>query len=159
MTKVNIDLPLSKLRDVPEGIRKMLKSRRITTCAQLLRQAGGHEERQALLRATGLVEAELLTVLHRADLARVDGLGAVFGMMIEDLGVDKLDLLAVQEPETLHRRVRDHNLEYRIARRSPTLDEVTRWVAQAQQLPRIIETVAPETSPQEAGMSGRRVAA
>lgn len=154
MTKVTIDLPLSKLRDVPGAIRKTLKSRRITTCAQLLRQAGGREDRQALLRVTGIVEDDLLEILHRADLARVDGLGAVFGMMIEELGVNTLDRLAVQEPETLHRQVRDHNLEYRIARRSPTPEEVTRWVAQAQQLPRLIETVPQETVP-----AGERFAA
>ena len=159
MTKVNIDLPLSKLRDVPGPIRKTLKSRRITTCAQLLRQAGGHDDRQALLRVTGIAEKDLLTILNRADLARVDGLGAVFGMMIEDLGVDTLDRLAVQDPETLHRQVRDHNLEYRIARRSPTPEEVTRWVAQAQELSRVIETLPRETMPQETASPDQRVAA
>jgi hypothetical protein len=62
----------------------------------------------------------------------------VFGMMLEDLGARDVQTLAAQDPETLHARLRAYNLEERLARRSPTLDEVRDWVAQAMGLPVLV---------------------
>ena len=73
--------------------------------------------------------------LHRADLARVDGLGAVFGLILEELEISTLAALAAEEPTDLHLRVRDYNRQERISRRSPTLEEVTDWISQARRLP------------------------
>ena len=130
-------LPISKLRGVPFRARALLKVRRITTCAQLLAAASMREDRIRLAAETG-VDLKLLDMLvERADMARVNGIGAVFGMMLEDLGIRDVGTLAAQEPDELHERLRSYNGEERIARRSPTPEEVADWVAQARALPEL----------------------
>ncbi len=131
-------LPISKLRGVPFPARVALKIRRITTCTQLLQAAGRHQEREALA-ASARVPLEVLTdLVRRADMARVNGVGSVFGLMLEELGVPDVGTLAQQDAAELHERLRAYNLEERLARRSPTPEEVQGWVAQARRLPTLV---------------------
>lgn len=127
-------LPLSKLRGLPNAARVALKVRRINSCAQLLAVAATPEARQRLCAETGLSEALVLGLVCRADMARVRGVGAVFGMMLEDLGIADVGKLAAAEAAALHEKLRRYNDEERIARRSPTLEEVTEWILQARDL-------------------------
>src|SRR5690349_579591 len=89
-------LPIAKLRGVAVPLRAALKRRRITTCEQLLRAAGRAADRDRLAREAGIDPAALLALVRRADLARVGGLGVVFGLMLEELGVPDLAALAAQ---------------------------------------------------------------
>jgi predicted flap endonuclease-1-like 5' DNA nuclease len=131
-------LPISKLRGLASLMRAVLKGRRITTCQQLLRAAARAEDRARLTRETNLDPAALLALVQRADMARVNGIGTVFGRMLEDLGINDVALLAAQRPADLHVRLRRYNQEERIARRSPTPEEVAEWVEQARQLTPLI---------------------
>ena len=131
-------LPLSKLRGLPNAARVALKVRRINSCAQLLAVAATPEARQRLCAETGLSEALVLSLVCRADMARVRGVGAVFGMMLEDLDVADVGRLAAAEAAELHEKLRIYNDEERIARRSPTFDEVTEWILQARGLPPLV---------------------
>ena len=131
-------LPISKLRGVPQRTRVLLKARRITSCGQLLEAAGTAEKRDQLSRSTG-IDPDLITMLvQRADMSRVNGVGAVFGMMLEDLGIRDVQSLASQEIEALHQELRSYNQQERLARRSPTPEEVADWVEQARQLTPIV---------------------
>jgi nucleotidyltransferase/DNA polymerase involved in DNA repair len=131
-------LPISKLRGVPFQVRVALKVRRITTCAQLLAVAAHAQDREALARSIR-VDPEILTgLVQRADMARVNGVGAVFGLILEELGIRDVGALAEQEPEALHDRVRQYNRAEWLARRSPTPEEVTSWVEQARSLPKLV---------------------
>jgi chlorosome envelope protein I len=125
----------------PSASSGAFRPRRITTCEQLLRAAGSFAGRRQLLVQGRMDEEDLMTIVHRADLARVDGLGAVFGLILEELGVSTLANLAAQDPIDLHARVREYNRQERISRRSPTPDEVAYWISQARQLPPRVETV------------------
>lgn len=127
-------LPISKLRGLTTTLRAVLKHKGITTCTQLLHAAARAEDRERLARGAAVDETALLTLVRRADMARVNGIGTVFGMMLEELGVADVGSLAAQDPETLHASLREHNQAERIARRSPTPEEVTDWVQQARAL-------------------------
>ncbi len=127
-------LPIGKLRGLPSTVRTTLKSRRITTCEQLLRAAATAARRDQLVRTTGLDPEVVLTLVQRADMARVNGVGAMFGLMLEELGIHDVQTLAGQDPGELHAALRDYNRHERIARRSPTPEEVADWVAQARDL-------------------------
>lgn len=131
-------LPISKLRGVPTSVRVKLKRQRITTCAQLLTAAAVAPRRAALVAATGIDPAILLQLVRRADLARIRGIGTVFGLMLEEVGVLEIEQLAEREAGELHARLRDYNVRERLARRSPTLEEVAEWVATARLLPVMI---------------------
>lgn len=127
-------LPISKLRGVPQRVRVALKTRRITSCGQLLHAAGSAELRARLAAATGIDPELLTTLVQRADMSRVSGIGAIFGLMLEDLGIRDIQTLATQDPVELHARLREYNQRVRLARRSPTPEEVADWVAQARRL-------------------------
>ncbi len=131
-------LPLAKLRQVPPLLKAALKARSITTCDQLLAVAGQFDDRAALARATRIALDPLTELVRRADLARVKGVGTVFGRMLEDLGIGDVAKLAHQKPGRLHERLHRYNAASQLARRSPTADEVTDWIAQARQLPILV---------------------
>ena len=131
-------LPISKLHQVPYRARLALKVKHITTCEQLLAAAGEAEARGQLAKAAQL-EPDLLTLLvRRADMARVHGIGVVFGLMLEELGVVDVASIAASDPAELHQRLRRYNAEERRARRSPTPEEVAAWVAEARSLPVLV---------------------
>jgi predicted flap endonuclease-1-like 5' DNA nuclease len=71
-------------------------------------------------------------------MARVNGIGTVFGLMLEELGIKEVAALAAQDPRELHARLRRYNEQERLARRSPTPEEVADWVEQAKVLPVLI---------------------
>lgn len=135
----NYLLPISKLRGVPGTARMALKRQGINTCARLLEQAGKAAARRALAERTGIDGELLLRLVQRADLARINGIGAVFGVMLEALGVRDTESLARQDPVVLHQRLKELNTAERFARRAPTPEEVADWVGQARALPRLIE--------------------
>jgi len=132
-------LPVSKLRGVPGSVRMALKRQGINTCARLLEQAGKAAARRALAERAGIDGELLLRLVQRADMARINGIGAVFGMMLEELGIRQVDALARQDPTKLHAALKELNARERYARRSPTPEEVADWVAQARALPRLVE--------------------
>lgn len=127
-------LPISKLRGVPQRTRVLLKTRRITSCGQLLEAAGVVEKREQLARITGIDPDLLTSLVQRADMSRINGVGAVFGMMLEDLGIRDVQTLAEQDISGLHQELRGYNQQERLARRSPTPEEVEDWVTQARAL-------------------------
>ncbi len=135
---VQPSLPLSKLRGLSILLRVALKARRITNCEQLLAAAATAPARRRLCAEAGLDDDEVLRLVRRADMARVNGIGAVFGMMLEELGIMDVPALAAADPVLLHGRLRSYNEQERIARRSPTPEEVESWVAQARRLPRLV---------------------
>jgi len=131
-------LPLAKLRQVPPLLKVALKARSITTCDQLLAVAGQFDDRAALAHAARIAPDQLTELVRRADLARVKGVGTVFGRMLEDLGIGEVAKLAHQKPGRLHARLHRYNAASQLARRSPTADEVADWIAQARQLPILV---------------------
>ncbi len=127
-------LPLSKLRGVPNDLRIALRHRRITNCVQLLQIAGGPEGRAALARALRADPELILRLVQRADLSRIKGIGAIFGLMLEELDIRDVQTLARQRPERLHARLKEYNRRERLARRSPTPEEIEDWIRQARSL-------------------------
>lgn len=131
-------LPLTKLRGLSPATRRALKARGITTCPRLLEAAGPADARAVFAREAGLDPDGLLALVRRADMARVDGLGLMFQMMVEELGVADVPALADAGPVELYARLRALNAAERITRRSPTPGEVEGWVLQARGLPPLV---------------------
>ena len=139
LTHDTYNLPISKLYGVPTRLRLALKVQRITTGPQLLAAAGRLPDREALAVRARIDPEQLGELVDRADMARVSGVGVVFGLMLEQLGVRRVADLAGCDPLELHERLRRHNQAERLARRSPTAEEVTDWVTQARDLPRLVD--------------------
>jgi predicted flap endonuclease-1-like 5' DNA nuclease len=134
-----MSLHVSKLRGISIDIRNRLKRQGISYTHQLLREAGGAEQRRQLAARGQIDEAALGRLVRRADLARVKGIGAIFADMLELIGVDEVATLAQQDPAGLHRRLYELNATERLARRAPTPEEVQDWITQARALPALAE--------------------
>ena len=135
-----MSLHVSKLRGISVDVRNRLKRQGISYTHQLLREAGGAEQRRRLAARGQINEEDLGRLVRRADLARIKGIGAIFADMLELIGVDAVATLAQQEPAGLRGRLYQLNAAGRLARRAPTPEEVQDWVAQARALPVVVET-------------------
>ena len=98
--------------------------RGITYTHQLVEAAARAADRRALAARSGIEVATLERLVCRADLARINGIGAIFADMLELLGVDRIARLARQEPDALHAALAGLNARERLARRAPTPEEV-----------------------------------
>jgi predicted flap endonuclease-1-like 5' DNA nuclease len=132
-----MSLHVSKLRGISLDVRIKLKRQGVSYTHQLLREAGSIERCRGLAARSGIDEATLTRLVRRADLARIKGIGAIFADMLEMIGVDQVAVLAGQDSRDLHARLHELNSAERLARRSPTPDEVQQWIAQARALPRL----------------------
>ena len=132
-------LHVSKLRGISLDVRIKLKRQGVSYTHQLLREAGSAERCRRLAARSRIEEATLARLVRRADLARVKGIGAIFADMLEMIGVDQVADLAKQDPARLHARLHEFNAVERLARRSPTPEEVQQWIMQARALPRLAD--------------------
>ncbi len=135
-------LPVARLRGISRLLRRVLKRDRIVSCAQLLQALGTHKARAAFARRFGIALDDLTALVQRADLARIHGVGAVFGEMLEQLEVRDVQTLAGCDADRLTVRLQRLHLERRTARRAPNRDEVRHWIRQARSLPILVTYLA-----------------
>ena len=101
-----------------------------------MREAGSKKGRKALAAASGCTEHQLLEWVNRADLMRVRGVGEEYSDLLEQSGVDTVKELRRRKAPNLHAKMLETNSAKRrpLVRRPPSLGEVERWVAHAQEL-------------------------
>ena len=58
--------------------------------------------------------------------------------LLEAAGVDTVPELAQRNPENLHAAILEENNKHRIVSKMASLNQVKDWVAQAKELPRVI---------------------
>lgn len=118
--------------------------------AEKLAAAGVHSQRQLLAccakaagraelaKTSGLSKKRIMEWVNRADLARVKGIGEEFADLLECSGVDTVPELAKRRPDNLYARLWEVNHEKHLTRRTPSLNQVIAWVAEAKTMPRAI---------------------
>ena len=126
-----MSLHISKLRGITDHVRQRLKRQRITYTHQLIEAAHDRRSCRRLAARCGIDELVLERLVCRADLARINGVGAIFADMLELLGVDGTLRLARQDPAALHAALYRLNAVEQLARRAPTPEEVQSWILQA----------------------------
>ena len=126
-----MSLHISKLRGITDRVRHRLKRQGITYTHQLIEAAHDRTACRRLAALTGVEEAVLERLVCRADLARINGVGAIFADMLELLDVDGAGALARQDPLALHAALCRLNTAEQLARRAPTPEEVRSWILQA----------------------------
>jgi chlorosome envelope protein I len=125
-----------------EGIREEHASRLVKAGVKnfdtLLDRGRERSGRKELSGSTGISEEDVLTLVNRADLARVKGIGFAYSELLEVAGVDTVPELAQRNPANLHAKMQEVNALKNLVHQLPSLEQVTSWVEQAKQLPRII---------------------
>lgn len=131
-----------KIEDV-EGIGPVfgdkLRGAGVADTDSLLSSGKTPAGRKALAEKSGLSAKQLLRFINMVDLYRIKGIGSEYADLLEAAGVDTVPELARRRADNLTAAMAKVNDEKKLVRRAPTETEVAQWVAQAKELPRMIE--------------------
>ncbi|MEE3385824.1 MAG: DUF4332 domain-containing protein, partial [Prevotella sp.] len=111
----------------------------IDNTEKLLAKCGKPAGRKALEEETGISGKLILTWTNHCDLMRIDGVGPQFSELLEAAGVDTVKELKHRKPENLQPKLEEVNAEKKLVRRVPALKEVEKMIAQAAELPAVME--------------------
>ncbi|MBQ7442587.1 MAG: DUF4332 domain-containing protein [Bacteroidaceae bacterium] len=106
----------------------------IEKVSQLLERCAAPKGRQELAEQTGISEKLILRWTNHADLFRIKGIGPQFAELLEVAGVDTVKEFRHRVPENLQPKLEEVNAERHLVGRVPSLKEVRKMVAQAQEL-------------------------
>jgi predicted flap endonuclease-1-like 5' DNA nuclease len=130
---------LHKLYGVEPTLENKLKERGIKDSEDLLKHCGSPAELGQLAEATGVEPVVLKQLVHRADLARIRGVGEAYTQLLEAAGVSTLGDLAERCPEDLRDQFTRINGEHKLVGRVPALAMVNGWVTKAKRLPKTLD--------------------
>ena len=105
----------------------------------LLARSRTPKDRKSLAEESGLTTKQILKFANMVDLFRIDGVGSEFAELLEAASVDTVPELAQRNPANLTQAMATKNEEKKLTRRVPSEKEVTKWVEQAKNLPRMLE--------------------
>lgn len=132
---------MAKLTEV-EGIgpiyaQKLIEAGVVTTGA-LLDKGSTPQGRNELAEAAGISPKLILEWVNHVDLFRINGVAEEYADLLEEAGVDTVPELAQRNPANLCQKLVEVNEAKQLVRRLPTESQVAGWVAQAKELPRVI---------------------
>jgi len=133
---------MAKLSDI-EGIgpkfEAMLKEIGITSLEKLLEAGAKPSGRSHIAKESEISEKLILTWVNKADLTRVKGISTQYADLLEFANVNTIPQLATRNAENLTTKMEEVNAERHLVRKTPVLSHVEDWIAQAKELPRILE--------------------
>lgn len=125
------------LKGITTELANALKTAGIDDSAKLLAAAGQVADRKVLAAKHGVEARQLLELANRADLARINGVGAVYGDLLEHAGVDTVVELRTRNADNLFAKIGESAEKLGI-KRMPRIEEVRDWIEQAKQLDRAV---------------------
>lgn len=112
----------------------------IATADALLEQGAKPGGRAAIEKATGISGTLILKWVNRIDLMRIKGVGSEYSDLLEIAGVDSPAELAQRNAANLATTFQEVDAARPdTVRRVPTEAEVAGWIAQAKDLPKVVE--------------------
>lgn len=126
---------IQKLPGVNPELEAKLKARKIKDNEALLQAYRTHGSIYDLAEYIGTEAQRIAPVLHRADLARIRGVGEIYTTLLEEAGVCTVEDLARRSPEELRAQLEHINNERKLVGRLPALAMVNGWINKARRLP------------------------
>ncbi|MEA2112221.1 MAG: DUF4332 domain-containing protein [Campylobacterota bacterium] len=130
---------LSDIEGIGETYQSKLKEAGIATLEKLLEAGAKPAGRVAVAKESGISEKLILTWVNKADLSRVKGISSQYADLLEFSNVNTIPQLATRNAENLVVKMEEVNAERNLVRKVPVLSQVQGWIAQAKELPRILE--------------------
>lgn len=130
---------IEEVEGIGPAIGEKLRAAGVIMTDDLLSQGKTTKQRAELAGKSGLSEKQILKFANMVDLFRIKGVGAEFAELLEAAGVDTVPELAQRKAENLTTKMEEVNAVKKLCRRTPSLKEVTDWVSQAKELPRMLE--------------------
>jgi len=134
-----LDRPIETIEGIGPVYREKLTALGIKTVGDLLNVGKTRDGRQDLVNETGISSNEILRWVNMADLFRIKGVDEEYSELLEASGVDTVVELARRNPINLHPEMVKTNMEKKLVRKLPTLEQVGDWIEQAKKLPRVME--------------------
>ncbi len=110
----------------------------VKTTEQLLEQCATKSGRAKMAEATGISEKLILKWTNHADLFRVNGIAGQFAELLEAAGVDTVKEFRHRVPANLQSKLVEVNEAKNICNRVPSVAELEKMIAQANELEPII---------------------
>ena len=129
---------LSDIEGIGDAYSTKLEEVGINTLEKLLEAGSNKKGRKEIAEKTGISEKLILNWVNRADLARVKGISTQYADLLEFADVDTIPELAQRRADNLHARMIEVNEEKNLVRKVPVISQVEDWVAQAKELPRVV---------------------
>ncbi|SHE19009.1 DUF4332 domain-containing protein [methanotrophic endosymbiont of Bathymodiolus puteoserpentis (Logatchev)] len=129
---------LSDIEGIGEAYATKLTEAGIKSLEGLLTAGCEKKGRKEIANTTGISEKLILNWINRADLSRIKGVSTQYADLLEASGVDTVPELAQRKPENLQLKMLAVNEEKNLVRKVPTEAQVRDWVAQAKELPRVV---------------------
>jgi predicted flap endonuclease-1-like 5' DNA nuclease len=112
----------------------------VATTDQLLERGAKPAGRQALADATGISPKLILEWVNHADLWRIHGVGSEYSDLLEAAGVDSPAELAQRNAANLAITFQELDAARpNVSRRLPSEETIAGWIAQARNLPKVVE--------------------
>lgn len=129
---------LSDIEGIGEKYAAKLQEGGVGSLEALLEKGAEKKNRKAIAENCGISEKLVLNWVNRADLSRVKGVSTQYADLLECAGVDTVPELAQRNAENLHAKMTEVNDEKKLVRQLPSASQVSDWVNQAKELPRVI---------------------
>lgn len=132
---------MAQIEDI-EGIgpqyAEKLQAAGVKTVEKLLEVGATAKGRDELSSQTGITPKSILKWVNHADLFRIKGVAGQFSELLEAAGVDTVPELAQRNAENLQKALAQTNEEKQLAKTTPSLTQVTAWIAEAKTLPKVV---------------------
>jgi len=130
---------IEEIEGIGPALGEKLRAAGVSSTDKLLDACKTKKQREALAEASGVSEKQILKFANMADLFRITGVGQEFSELLEAAGVDTVPELAQRRADNLTAKMQEVNEAKKLTRRTPSLAEVEKWVAEAKELPRVLE--------------------
>ena len=130
---------VEEIEGIGPVLGEKLRAAGINTVDKLLEKAATKKQRQSLAEETGISEKQILKFTNMADLFRLNGVGQEYAELLEVAGVDTVPELAQRNAANLTAKMEEVNEAKNLTRKTPSVLEVEKWIAQAKELQRVIE--------------------
>ena len=125
---------IGKLKGLDTEVKAKLEAEGIQNTQQLLEHTQTDKQRAELAHKVGTTSHVLKELANRADLMRLKGVGGDLSNLLEEAGVNSCKELQHRIPEKLHKTLAELQASKKIAHHTPTLAQVTEWIAEAKAL-------------------------
>jgi predicted flap endonuclease-1-like 5' DNA nuclease len=133
---------MAQIEDI-EGVgpqyAEKLRAAGIASAEKLLESGATAKGRDELATKTGISSKSILTWVNHADLFRVKGIAGQFSELLEAAGVNTVPELAQRNAENLQSALAKANEEKKLSKTTPSLKQVTDWIAEAKALPKVVQ--------------------
>lgn len=129
-----------EIEGIGDNFAEKLEAAGIKTEANLLEKGATEKGRAEIAEATGLSPVQLYKWVKMADMNRVNGIGSQTSEVLLACGVDSVKELAQRNAENLHAKMVEVNNEKNLSNRLPSVEQLAKYIEEANSLPRIIIT-------------------